>query len=41
MMVFIWKRLAESVENDCNEPIVRHGLKMIRSSASTDHDNDT
>jgi len=32
MMVYFRKRLPEAVVNDCNERIVRHGLKMIRSS---------
>ena len=34
MMVYFRKRLPESVMNDCNERIVRHGLKVIRSSDS-------
>jgi IS5 family transposase len=41
MMVYFRKRLPESVVNDCNERVVRHGLKVIRSSASTDHDDDS
>lgn len=32
MMVYFRKRLPEAVVNDCNERIVRHGLKVIRSS---------
>ena len=36
MMVYFRKRLPEAVVNDCNERIVRHGLKVIRSSV--DHD---
>ncbi len=32
MMVYFRKRLPEAIVNDCNERIVRHGLKMIRSS---------
>ena len=32
MMVYFSKRLAEAVVNDCNERIVRHGLRVIRSS---------
>jgi IS5 family transposase len=32
MMVYFRKRLLEAVVNDCNERIVRHGLKVIRSS---------
>ena len=34
MMVYFRKRLPEAVVNDCNERIVRHGLKVIRSSGS-------
>lgn len=37
MMVYFRKRLPESVINDCNERIVRHGLAVIRS---TESDND-
>ncbi|MFN6338605.1 MAG: transposase, partial [Cyanobacteriota bacterium] len=40
MMVYFRKRLPESVVNDCNERVVRHGLNVIRTSASTDHDDD-
>ena len=36
MMVYFRRRLPEDVVNDCNERIVRHGLKVIRSSV--DHD---
>ena len=36
MMVYFGKRLLEAVVNDCNERIVCHGLKVIRSSI--DHD---
>ena len=39
MMVYFRKRLPESVVNDCNERIVLHGLRVIRSS-SADHDDD-
>ena len=39
MMVYYRKRLPESVVNDCNERIVRHGLNVIRSSAAIDHDD--
>lgn len=39
MMVYFRKRLPESVVNDCNERIVRHGLSVIHSSAADDHDN--
>jgi len=44
MMVYFRKRLPESVVNDCNERIVRHGLSIIRSAESQDDedgDNDT
>ena len=41
MMVYFRKRLPESVVNDCNERIVRHGLNVISSAASTDDDDDT
>jgi IS5 family transposase len=40
MMVYFRKRLPESVVNDCNERIVRHGMCVIRSSAADDHDDD-
>jgi hypothetical protein len=40
MMVYFRKRLPESVVNDCNERIVRHGLNVIRSAAASDHDDD-
>jgi IS5 family transposase len=36
MMVYFRKRLPEAVVNDCNERIVRHGLKVIRASDSQD-----
>ncbi len=39
MMVYFRKRLPESVVNDCNEHIVRHGLNVIQS-ADTDDDQD-
>lgn len=39
MMVYFRKRLPESVVNDCNERIVRHGLNVIRSVES-DGDED-
>jgi transposase, IS5 family len=39
MMVYYRKRLPESVVNDCNERIVRHGLNVICSSAPNDHDD--
>jgi hypothetical protein len=32
MMVYFRKRLPEAIVNDCNERIVRHGLKVIRSA---------
>ena len=38
MMVYFRKPLTELVINDCNKRIVRHGLNVIRSSASIDHD---
>lgn len=42
MMVYFRKRLPESVVNDCNERIVRHGLNVIRSAESeSDEDNDS
>jgi hypothetical protein len=34
MIVYFRKRLPEAVVNDCNERIVRHGLKVIHSSVS-------
>lgn len=34
MIVYFRMRLPEAVVNDCNERIVRHGLKVIRSSDS-------
>ena len=41
MMVYFRKRLPESVVNDCNERIIRHGLAVIKSTASQDdHDED-
>jgi transposase len=40
MMVYFRKRLPESVVNDCNERIVRHGLNVIRSSGSQGPDDD-
>jgi hypothetical protein len=40
MMVYFRKRLPESVVNDCNDRIVRHGLNVIHSSAANDHDDD-
>ncbi len=42
MMVYFRKRLPESVVNDCNERIVRHGLNVIRSAGSeSDEDDDS
>jgi hypothetical protein len=32
MLVYFRKRLPEVVVNDCNQQIVRHGLKLIRST---------
>ena len=45
MMVYFRKRLPESVVNDCNERIVRHGLNVIQYAESgidenDDHDSD-
>ena len=41
MMVYFRKRLPESVVNDCNEQIIRHGLAVIQSTAAQDdHDDD-
>jgi IS5 family transposase len=40
MKAYFRKRLPESVLNDCNERILRHGLNVIRSSAVNDHDAD-
>jgi IS5 family transposase len=40
MMVYFRKRLPESVVNDCNERIVRHGLNVIRSEESQDNGDD-
>jgi IS5 family transposase len=39
MMVYFRKWLPESVSNDCNERIVRHGLSKIQS-AQSDNDSD-
>jgi IS5 family transposase len=36
MMLYFRKRLPKTVVSDCNERIVRHGLKVICSSDSTD-----
>jgi transposase len=40
MMVYFRKRLPEAVVNDCNERIVRHGLKVIRASDAQGPGND-
>lgn len=41
MMVYFRKRLPESVANDCNEQIIRHGFAVIQSTSfQDDHDND-
>ncbi len=40
MMVYFQKRLPESVVNDCNERVVRHGLSVSCSSAADHHDDD-
>jgi IS5 family transposase len=39
MIVYFRKRLPEAVVNDCNERIVRHGLKVIQASDSQDADD--
>jgi hypothetical protein len=39
MMVYFRKRLPEAVVNDCNERIVRHGLKVIQASDAQDADD--
>ncbi len=39
MMVYFRKRLPESVINDCNERIVRHGLSVIQSETDEEHDD--
>ena len=39
MMVYFRKRLPEAIVHDCNEQIVRHGLKVIKVSESHDPDN--
>jgi IS5 family transposase len=41
MMVYFRKRLPEVVVNDCNERIVRYGLKVIHSSHSQDRGDDS
>jgi IS5 family transposase len=41
MMVYFRKRLPEAVVNDCNERIVRYGLKVIHSSDSQDRGDDS
>lgn len=38
-MVYFRKRLPETVVNDCNERIVRHGLTVIQSAVSQDDDD--
>ena len=40
MMVYFRKRLPEAVVNDCNERILKHGLKVIRSSDPQDPGDD-
>lgn len=40
MMVYFRKRLPEAVVNDCNERIVQHGLNLIRSAETEEHDRD-
>jgi hypothetical protein len=39
MMVYFRKRLPETVVNDCNERIVRHGLTLVRSAESQNDDD--
>lgn len=39
-MVYFRKRLPESMENDSNERIIRHGLNVIHSSAANDLDDE-
>lgn len=41
MIVYFRKRLSELAVNDCNERIMLYGLNVIRSSASTDHVDDS
>jgi len=41
MMVYFRKRLPEAVVTDCNERIIRHGLKVIRSTDSQDPGDDS
>jgi len=41
MVVFFRERLPDSVVNDCNERIGRHGLNAIRSEKSQDGENDS
>ena len=41
MMVYFRKRLPDAVVKDCNDRIVRHGLKVIRASDSHDSDDDS
>ena len=38
MIVYLRKRLPETVVKDCNERIVQHGLNLIRASETEDHD---
>ena len=40
-MVYFRNRLPKSVVNDYNEQIVRNRLRVIRSSASNDHDDNS
>jgi hypothetical protein len=39
LMVYFRRRLPESVINDCNERIVRHGLNVIQSAESQDDED--
>jgi len=39
MIVYFRKRLLKSVVNDCNDRILYYGMKVIRSSAANEHDD--
>ena len=41
MMVYIRKRLMEAIVNNCNERIVRYGLRVIHSSDDKDPGDDS
>ena len=36
MIIYFRKRLPESVINDCNERLVRHGLNVIQAAGADD-----